>query len=124
MKEPISVIVARTLDGLMQADAELGSQQKLGKKTGIGQTTIGRIRRGESNATIENLKAIAEAFGVTIGQLCGEDQTDLPRPGRWPFSFTLEQYQNLPEREKGRVEGYVEKIIEDLDKKGNQSAAG
>lgn len=124
MKEPIAVTIARVLDGLMKADAELGSQQKLGKKTGIGQTTIGRIRRGEQNATVENLKAIADAFGISVGQLCGEGNIGHSPPTRWPFSFSIQDYMRLSDREKGRIEGYAEKVIEDAEKKGNRTAAG
>jgi len=72
MRKNAKEIVARQLDQLMTAIPDLGSQQKLAKKTGIGQTTIGRIRRGEVNATAENLKAIADAFGVAVGYLYGE----------------------------------------------------
>lgn len=73
MKKSTRQIVAERLDGLMKATPSLGTQMKVAKKTGIGQTTIGRIRRGEVNATSENLKAIADAFGVTIGYLHGEE---------------------------------------------------
>lgn len=56
----------------MKAIPRLGTQQKLAQKTGLGQTTIGRIRRGEVNATADNLRAIADAFGVDVGYLYGE----------------------------------------------------
>lgn len=80
MKKPDQKeIVAARLDALMKASApKLDSQQKLadwinrhGKK--IGQTTIGRIRRGETNATSKNLRLLADAFGVTVGHMCGEE---------------------------------------------------
>lgn len=124
MKEPIAAIVGRRLSELMLGDEKLNSQQKLGRKTGIGQTTIGRIRRGEVSATVENLRAIADAFGVTIGDLCGEGTVEPKSSGQWPFSFTLQEYLGLPEREKGRIEGYAEKIIEDAARSRKQAAAG
>lgn len=67
MKRKSKDIVAERLDYLMKSRATLGTQMKLAKKTGIGQTTIGRIRRGEVNATAENLRAIATAFDVPVG---------------------------------------------------------
>lgn len=67
MKRKSKDIVAERLDYLMNSYPHLGTQMKLAKKTGIGQTTIGRIRRGEVNATAENLRAIATAFDVPVG---------------------------------------------------------
>lgn len=74
MKEAPKEIVARKLSELMEAFPDLGTQMKLAKRTGIGQTTIGRIRRGEVNATADNLQRIAAAFGMPVGFLY--DETD------------------------------------------------
>ena len=73
MKRKSKEIVAERLDQLMKQTPHLGTQMKLANKTGIGQTTIGRIRRGEVNATAENLRAIADAFDVPVGYLYGEE---------------------------------------------------
>lgn len=81
MKKPAKQIVSERLDGLMNTVPHLSTQQALAKKSGVGQTTIGRIRRAEVDATAQNLKAIADAFGVTVGYLYGEDSGDLD-PGR------------------------------------------
>ncbi len=83
-------IVAEQLDLLMKQNPHLGTQMKLANKTGIGQTTIGRIRRGEVNATAENLRAIADAFGVPVGFLYGEEsingvRLDLDGPAQEPL---------------------------------------
>ncbi len=75
MKPSTKEIVGRQLDALMRASPALGTQEKLAKRTGIGQTTIGRIRRGEVNATADNLRAIAEAFHVSVGYLYGEEES-------------------------------------------------
>lgn len=72
MKTNTRQIIAERLDGLMKAHPNLGTQQKLASKTGIGQTTIGRIRRGEVNATSDNLKRIADAFNVPLSFFFGE----------------------------------------------------
>ena len=80
MKKKSREIVAEQLDMLMKQNPHLGTQMKLAKKTGIGQTTIGRIRRGEVNATAENIRAIADAFDVSVGFLYGEENIDGIRP--------------------------------------------
>lgn len=74
MKENAKQIVGRKLGELMDAFPDLGTQVKLAQRTGIGQTTIGRIRRGEVNATVDNIKRIAAAFNVPVSYLY--DETD------------------------------------------------
>lgn len=54
---------------LMERTPELGSQPALAKKAGIAQSTVGRILRNESAPTGENLRRIAEAFGIDVGDL-------------------------------------------------------
>lgn len=86
MKKKSKDIVAERLDYLMKSNPRLGTQMKLAKKTGIGQTTIGRIRRGEVNATAENLRTIASAFDVPVGFFFDDDAVGWPDgiPGRPP----------------------------------------
>jgi SOS-response transcriptional repressor LexA len=74
MKMSASARLARNLDELMKSRPDLSSQVKLASKTGIGQSTISRIRRGEVNATADNVARIAAAFGVTVGELYGEER--------------------------------------------------
>lgn len=61
--------VGRNIATLMDAHIALGSQPALAKRTGVAQSTIGRILRGETNASGENLRKIADAFGVDVGTL-------------------------------------------------------
>lgn len=83
MKELPKDIVGKRLAALMDRSPALGTQQKLAARTGIGQTTIGRIRRGEVNATADNIKRIADAFGVAVSYLYGEtDEHGLTREQR------------------------------------------
>ena len=96
MKRKSKEIVAEHLDLLMKQNPHLGTQMKLANKTGIGQTTIGRIRRGEVNATAENLRAIADAFDVPVGFLYGEESVhgvrldmDSPSPSSVPAAAGL-----------------------------------
>ena len=61
--------VGRNIATLMASNVALSSQPALAKKTGVAQSTIGRILRGESNASGEVLKNIAAAFGIEVGGL-------------------------------------------------------
>lgn len=129
-------MVAERMGGLMKAVPHLGTQMKLANKTGIGQTTIGRIRRGEVNATSENMRSIADAFGVTVGYLYGEEaaagkpveaaknraavlaekystaapRSDMPATSYsvWPFSVSRKQFDQLPKSQKDKVNDFIE----------------
>lgn len=61
--------VGRNIAALMAAHTLLSSQPALAKRTGIAQSTIGRILRSESNPSSEYLRKIADAFGVDVGTL-------------------------------------------------------
>lgn len=81
--------VGRNIAALMERKPELGSQPLLAKRTGIAQSTVGRILRGESNATSHNLKAIAEAFGIEVDLLYADPQgfltiIEMKKPGDRP----------------------------------------
>ena len=65
----IEQIVAKNLDWLMSQQPELNSQLRLAKVSGVGQTTVGRIRRGDVSATIDNIYRLGKAFGVSAFQM-------------------------------------------------------
>lgn len=45
------------------------SQEYLAEKTGLHRNYIGYIERGEKHATIENIKNVAYAVGLTMEEL-------------------------------------------------------
>ncbi|WKZ84195.1 helix-turn-helix domain-containing protein [Ralstonia pickettii] len=117
MKEQPKDIVARQLSSLMEAFPPLGTQQKLAKRTGIGQTTIGRIRRGEVNATADNIKRIAEAFSVPVSYLYGE--TDVSGLTEEEQNQLMEQ--RLEEYESQRADGNLVSVPR-FDVRGSMGA--
>ena len=50
------------------------SQQALGELTGLHQATISRIESGKHNVTLEQLRRIGEALGVSLQDLVNEDK--------------------------------------------------
>lgn len=61
-KPDIKQIVARNLSALM---SERGiSNRELAERTGVSETTIGRIRRAENAPAVDTLDAIAKYFQV------------------------------------------------------------
>jgi transcriptional regulator with XRE-family HTH domain len=72
MRKNLKEIVAEQLKTLMRNSVSLDTQEKLAKKTGVGQSTISRYLRGEGNPTSDNLNKIADAFNVPVGYFHGE----------------------------------------------------
>jgi transcriptional regulator with XRE-family HTH domain len=62
-------VLANNLTALMEAYPAIGSQKLLFRTTGVTTSTIGRIRRAEVSATLDNIEAIARAFKLTPSQL-------------------------------------------------------
>ena len=49
------------------------SQEELGCHAGLNKNTIGLIERGEQSPTFDTMEAIANAFGITVQELCNFD---------------------------------------------------
>lgn len=61
--------VGANLAQLMATIPDLGTQQRIATKAGLGQTTVGRILRGEVSPNSGNLRKVADAFNVDVGYL-------------------------------------------------------
>lgn len=61
--------VGQNLALLISVHPELNSQPVLAKKSQVGQTTIGRIVRGEVDPQASNLRKICAAFDIDVGTL-------------------------------------------------------
>lgn len=69
--EPHSPIAAN-LARAMQESPDLGSQVALSKRSKVGQTTIGRILRGEATPGADVLRKLAKALQMPASALLGE----------------------------------------------------
>jgi transcriptional regulator with XRE-family HTH domain len=68
---------------VMAASKHLRTQTALARKTGVAQSTIGRIVRKEVDPQVGNLERIASAFGLPLAKLAemgqqGEPVIELP----------------------------------------------
>jgi len=70
-----SVELVRTLsDNLRRLRGEHKlSQEALAERCGLHRTYIGSIERGERNATLSSLEAIAMSLGVPVASLLSND---------------------------------------------------
>lgn len=62
-------ILANNLKYLMSCSETLDTQKRLEKKSGVGQSTIGRILRGAADAGIDTVESLAKAFKLTALEL-------------------------------------------------------
>lgn len=68
-KQPASEVLAANVKSLLDTHSTINTQAKLAQKSGVGQSSISRILRADTQATAETIEAIAHAFGVTAAQL-------------------------------------------------------
>ena len=66
----------RAVAKVMASSKDLKTQTALAKKSGVAQSTIGRILRGEVNPQSGNLERIAKAFSVSLAKLAEMGQED------------------------------------------------
>ena len=61
--------MAQRLRALMDATPALDTQMKISARSGIAQSTVGRILRGDVAVTLDNVEALAKAFNVSACEL-------------------------------------------------------
>jgi SOS-response transcriptional repressor LexA len=81
----------------MASSKDLRTQTALAEKSGVAQSTIGRILRGEVDPHSENLERLAKAFevsystlaGIAEGDESGDGATENLQPGKIPRRVPL-----------------------------------
>jgi len=68
-KQPASEVLAANVKSLLDTHSTINTQAKLAQKSGVGQSSISRILRADTQATAETIEAIARAFGITTSHL-------------------------------------------------------
>ena len=66
-------MLAANLQALMERSLDLKSQGAVGKRTGIDQTTIGRILREENQPRLDQLDKLAKAFHLSPQEMLTPD---------------------------------------------------
>ncbi len=93
----------------MRERIDLDTQMKVSDKSGVGQTTIGRILNCKVSATVDILHAIAKAFGRQPGELLMSDSDNRVK-------YDMARYAKLPDYEKVRIEAFINHVLSDYDK--------
>ena len=68
----------RAVAKVMASSKDLKTQGALAKKSGVAQSTIGRILRGETDPQSGNLERIAKAFNMSLAKLAETGQEGEP----------------------------------------------
>jgi transcriptional regulator with XRE-family HTH domain len=108
--KPTKQIVAENIQRLMDsADPARNTQFGLAKQAGVAQSSIGRLIRGEVEARLDLLEAVAGALQTTVGDLTTERNSSYIKYDRNRFSA-------LPDSEREKAESYISFLIESNEK--------
>lgn len=101
----VGAVVARNLELWMSNSRELPSQTKIAKAAGVGQTTINRVLNREGNITLNNLEAIAKAFGRRGYELL------LQHKDPTVINYDRSCYAALSNEDKAKIEAFIEFVM-------------
>lgn len=84
-----------------ERDKKNWSQDTLAEKIGVksGKQTIGKWERDQGEPALQELKKLAEVFGITVGQLVdGEEATLTSEPKAGYITVPMEEFIDLQRR--------------------------
>ena len=105
----------RTLAQLMAASRDCKTQDALAKRSGVAQTTIGRILRGKVNPQIDTMTFLATALGIPLKTLAAAAEGDKAVEQLDVHCALLEALACREERKRG------EQTLERLRRKENDA---
>ena len=101
----IGKIAAANLSRWMSDHPRLNSQQRVADASGVSQATINRVLNNEASITLNNLAAIAEAFGRRAYEMIiSEADNSL-------VQYDHSRYADLPESEKEKIRSFIEFVL-------------
>ncbi len=99
-------MIAMRLRELMARSQNLQTQNAVAKRTGLNQSTIGRILHEQVSATLDNVESIANAFNVDATELLTDNRSNTTL-AEWE-----RQIDKLPPIERDRVIQFIKFTIE------------
>lgn len=94
-------LLAKRVRQLMADSLDLQTQAALAERTGVAQTTIGRVIKEQVSATIDNIESIADAFGIEAYELLGGKSDSLSTDEFW------QKIEKLPPADRERIHQFV-----------------
>lgn len=122
MKNPDSkLILWQNVSALMRMKYGRENLTKLAADAKIGPATASRIKQHETSVGLDVVESIARVFKIDTWQLLvpgfkAESPPELAtQADSWPFpGITRRQLQDLPADKLGKIEGYIENVLEAL----------
>ena len=97
------------------------TQKDIAKYLNIDYTTLGRYENGLTEPNIETLIKLADLFHTSVDNLIRDNKDEISNNQHPRYSDNLiEKIKQLNEYNLMKVEGYVENMLEEQNKKGNQ----
>lgn len=101
---PAEILAANVRALLSSSESGIDTQPKLAKKSGVGQSSISRVMKGETEATTKMIGAIADAYGIhpakllmpNLGEQDASGIAEVVNPS-WPFeTISRKQWESYP----------------------------
>lgn len=118
----IAKVLADNVNTLLDSHNEVKTQTKLAARSGVGQSTISRVSRKDSKATIETVDAIAAVYKLSAAQLLTpklkseKEKEHLPHKNE-DIQAIVAQMELLDDKSKILIRGVVEGWIVEHKKK-------
>lgn len=97
MRKSARLIAADRLTLLMGRTPHLDTLKKVAAKSGVGYGTVQRVSRAEASVTIDNIEAIAAAFGLTLDEFLKRDFPSSDAGADLPTTTVLQAEEITPE---------------------------
>lgn len=103
-------------------DARGWTLDDLAQRSGVDVGTISALENRDSRRS-QFATQLAQALEVSTDQLAADEQplsevseeiaTYSVGPNAWPFRIARQRFEQLPERDKGRIDGYMLALAEE-----------
>jgi transcriptional regulator with XRE-family HTH domain len=117
MDKIIGKLFARRLKDLMAVRPDLDTQVKLAARAQMSQTTIGRILNAKVSPTLGHVASIADAFGLTIGEVIGQEVDK-----KAELHYERKLFGDLQPDQKQSIESLVQHKILDYTESNKHAA--
>lgn len=101
----IEQLLSRRLRNWMDRREDLGTEGRVASASGVSQSTINRLLKCESSATIGVISAVASAFGRHAYEMVLPENA----PGLINYDHTV--YAALPQEEKAKITSFIEFVF-------------
>lgn len=95
--------------------------EEVGAPFGIKRASVAAWESGDTRPDLDRLVGLARLFGVTVDYLLTGDASRQPPASiasaklMWPFTISKDRFDELPERERNRIDRFVTDTVENWD---------